>query len=448
MKSLLAEKMTAEEKTVLLHQLSQVRNAGSDLVNTVIAMNPSDDDGLLLILGALARNSKDDVQRSVVDELIKRLNTVQESDSNTEQVITLNYALGNTGSELARETILQSLTHDEIEVQVSAIRSLEAHVCQPETQQALINLLHVTTEDKVLEEVVSLLIEALENQACTTVGEELLDTTVETTQRLKNPRLYEYIINYLEQLGTSEADIHIATIKQQYNYGDSQHELVSDTSFSSRIKRGSDWDDQNSVYNVVADYSQRQQDVMTYPVHKAYIWGKNLGVSKLELKMGAGAFIGAGCSGSKIFARAAAKVKVWSKTFDVAELEYSDIYTENTAHHRVYVKLGSTTYKNVDTSANISACDKDIRYEVLWSTSRRRIFGFSFDIFIFVGTLGVSLSGTVRSNANASLCLCPQYLRACVDVMPSATLRVEGSGRASLLVSICIHLQNMHACSI
>ena len=188
------------------------------------------------------------------------------------------------------------------------------------------------------------------------------------------------------------------------------------------------------MYDVVANYEQRRHDVMTYPVHKAYIWGKRLGVSKLELRMGAGAFIGAGCNGSKIFARAAAKVKVWSKIFPVAQLEYTDIYTDDTAHHRVYVKLGSKVYKDVNKVTNASACDEDIRSKILWQTERRRIFSFGFDIFIFVGSLGASISGTVRSNANATLCLCPQYLRACADITPTATLRVEGSGRASLLV--------------
>ena len=214
MASLLAANMVLEEKNVLLHQLTQVRNAGSELVNTVIGTNPSDDDGLLLILGALARDNKDDIQRLIVDELLRRSNAVQASVTGTEEVITLNYALGNTGSELALDVILESLTHGEIDVQVSAVRSLEAHVCQPVTQQGLINLLHATTEDKVLEEVVSLLIEAFDNQACTVVSDELLNVTVETAIELQNPHLYEFLIKYLKRLGTSEADIHIATIKQ------------------------------------------------------------------------------------------------------------------------------------------------------------------------------------------------------------------------------------------
>jgi len=285
MASLLVGNMATEERNVLLHQLTQVRNAGSELVNTVIGTDPSNDDGLLLILGTLARDNQDDIQHSIVDELLRRLNAVQGSGSGTEEIITY-YALGNTGSELALNALLEGLNHGEIDVQVSAIRSLEALVCQSVTQQ--INLLHETTEDKILEEVVSLLIEAFDNQACIVVSDELLNVTVEIATQLENPHLYEFLIKYLKRLHTSEANLYIATIKQQYNYGHVQHELVSDTSFDSRIKRGSEWEEQNSVYDVVANYEERRRDVVTYPVYKAYIWGKTLGVSKLQMQMGAG----------------------------------------------------------------------------------------------------------------------------------------------------------------
>ena len=73
-------------------------------------------------------------------------------------------------------------------------------------------------------------------------------------------------------------------------------------------KRGADWDESNSDYNIVSPLSERQSDVEKY-IHKAYIWGKKFGISDLNLHVGAGAFAGISKNtptefGFKIFARA------------------------------------------------------------------------------------------------------------------------------------------------
>ena len=66
-----------------------------------------------------------------------------------------------------------------------------------------------------------------------------------------------------------------------------------------RHRRGSDWDQYNPDYDIVASYSSRVKDVQDYPQHKAYIWGKRFGVSKVYAHFGAGGFIGAASNGQK-----------------------------------------------------------------------------------------------------------------------------------------------------
>ena len=66
-----------------------------------------------------------------------------------------------------------------------------------------------------------------------------------------------------------------------------------------RRRRGSDWDENNSDYDVVADYSSRKSDVLTYPLHKAYLYGKKIGISKLYAQFAAGVFVGAADNGQK-----------------------------------------------------------------------------------------------------------------------------------------------------
>ena len=66
-----------------------------------------------------------------------------------------------------------------------------------------------------------------------------------------------------------------------------------------RHRRGSDWDQYNPDYDIVASYSSRVSDVQRYPQHKAYIWGKKFGVSKVYAHFGAGGFIGAANNGQQ-----------------------------------------------------------------------------------------------------------------------------------------------------
>ena len=52
--SSLQQRMEHDEKNVLLHQLMQLSNVSLHLVKTIISTNPSDDDGIILVLGATA----------------------------------------------------------------------------------------------------------------------------------------------------------------------------------------------------------------------------------------------------------------------------------------------------------------------------------------------------------------------------------------------------------
>ena len=61
---------------------------------------------------------------------------------------------------------------------------------------------------------------------------------------------------------------------------------------STRLKRGTNWAENNGVYNLVSPLSTRQSDVRRYSNHKAYIWGKKFGVSKANVQIAVGGFIG------------------------------------------------------------------------------------------------------------------------------------------------------------
>ena len=413
--------------------MSQLEKAGSDLVDTVISANPSNDDNLLLVLGALARNNDAAIQSKVVKELLRRLNVDKSTDNSS--IVSINYALGNTGSRLAINALLSSLSHDDVNTQISAIRGLDVHANQPAVQQALITLLKTSTEDAVLEEVMAILNDALNNKVLQNPNKELLNAIVDMTIKLENANLYELIIQYLKLVGTNEAQEMISIITQQHNYGQVTNERANDMTGIPRIKRGSDWDASDSLYDSVASRSHRRRDVVNYPTHKAYIWGREHGVSKLKYKVGVGAFVGAYCGGTtnrfKNFAKAVTKAHVFGKVYNIGHLEYADYTSGNYLYHKVYLKLRSNVIININNRYDLSCRSSR---KTLWNTTRN-IFEFQHLYFIYVASLTYNVRGIADTRSTAGVCMCPLNLTACANLSLSITLRVTGGAEAMLLVS-------------
>ena len=429
--------MSEDEQDALLHQLIQLNKPESHLVDTVISINSSNDDNLVLVLGALARNNDDAIQSKVVKELLRRLSIAKSTGNSSDAVVFMNYALGNTGSRLAIDALLSSLSHEDVDTQISAIRGLDIHVDQSPVQQALIILLKTSTEDAVLEEVLTILVDAFNNKVLRNPSKELLNAIVDMIIKVENANLYELLIQYLRLLGTNEAQGMINIIMQQHNYGQVTNDRVSDVADGSRIKRGSDWDQSSSDYDLVASLAQRRDDVRTYPTHKAYIWGDKLGIKQLNLKVGAGAFVGAYCDKTnnhlKVFGKVVAKLHVLGSDINIAHFEYSDYTSGNYLYHKVYARLGSTVIKNINAAYTVCKNSK----ETLWDRSIT-VFDRNFDHFLYITTMSFDIRATATTTMTAGFCMCASSLNACVDLKPYVSLRLTGGGYANFLVSYIV----------
>ena len=435
--SALKKTLDEDERSALLYQLIQMSNASAELVNTLITLNPSNyDDNMILVLGALAKNNSYAIQSTIVNELLKRL----KNTTNIDIIAMLTYALGNTGSKLALDTLLCGLQYDSFDIQISAIRSLSVHLDQPVVQEHIINLLESIEEDKILEEILMILLDSFNNDVLTSPNEDLLNATVKAAIALENSNLYELLIIYLQQIKTEKLDYYVVTIKQQHNYGDVKRDTTGNYEHDSRVKRGSGWDESNSRYDLVATYSQRRSDVSNYPYHKAYLYDRAFGYSKLTFTVGIGAFAG-GYYGSnsnkrsKVYAKYGSRFQVFGKNFDVGNLEYYDKTTGNSRTHKWFAKFGSRVHTSQSNTNNLgNDCDKSSRN--LWSVSDFTIFNVEIPIFVFVGTLNVYLTGYVgsRGDASTTVCACTNVLQTCADVKLSLKVTVGGGASASLLV--------------
>ena len=115
------QKLEDDERSILLFQLMQVRNTSLHLVSIIVTANPSNNDGIILVLGTLARNSEYNIQKIIINELLERFYSASTLINSTEALVTLTYALGNSGSKLAINPLLSNLQHEDIDVQISAI---------------------------------------------------------------------------------------------------------------------------------------------------------------------------------------------------------------------------------------------------------------------------------------------------------------------------------------
>ena len=428
--------MSEHERDTLLHQLVQVNKAGPDLIDSIISTNPSNEDSLILVLGALARNNDVAIERTVVKELLRQL-SVAKTTGNNNEVIAINYALSNTGSRLAIDALLSSLSLDDVDTQISVIRGLDVHLDQPAVQQALTVLLEKSTEDAVLEEVLGILKDAFNNKVLRDPSKELLGAIGDMAIKIENANLYELLIQYLKLVGTDETQEIINTIMQLHNYGHLTIEYIGNAPGDSRIKCGAQWNsNSSSYYDLVASYSQRRNDTLSYPTHKAYIWGDKYGIDNFHAKVGVGAFIGAYCNGTtihfKVFGKAVTKVYVLGRDYNIGHLEYADYVSGIYLHHKIYVKLGPSVLVNVNDRYDLS-CRSSQRS--LWDVSGRSIFDFEYRYIVYVAPITFTIRGTVGTGCTTGVCMCPLHLTACVNLRPSITLLITGGAEANLLVS-------------
>lgn len=436
LKSALRKNLNEDERKALLHQLGLLKNANLDLVNTIISSIHTNDDDIILVLGALARNNNFTIQKVITDELSKRLNTVL-SSNNIETASTLIYALGNSGSKLASFPLLSTLKYDNVDIKICVIRSLSLYLDQPIVQEAIVSLLPSADEEKVLEEILKILIDAFEHKILTNPSEELVGTIINSAAQLEDPNLYELLIKYLHLLKINENDVYLDLLKQPYNNGELQHHING----TSRVKRGSDWDQSYSGYDVVASLYERRNDVTMYPDHRAYIWGKTFGGSKLNLKVGAGAFAGLYLSSTtirgKFFSRVVAKVNVFGISINVVDILSNSNVSNGIQINKIYVKQGNSVSKNSNKQIKL---DSNPTRDTTPLSDSKKIFHKSWPIFVYVGTLHVYIEGALTYGVNlgtyASTSYPPPTVEGSISAKFSFGLRVSGGTYATLLVSL------------
>ena len=196
----------------------------------------------------------------------------------------------------------------------------------------------------------------------------------------------------------------------------------------------------------MASLASRQSDVLNHPNHRAYIWGKKLGVSKAYLKAATGVFFGRSndCENMKGYAKVYAEGKLLSRRRTLANIE---ILLQKTAYRidgRLYAEIGGNTV--VNRNLYVNGANQCSTYNTHLSRSRYRLFSFTYSIFVYIGSVGVTIHVDLGMSVSFDAGLCTSssvysLASGTAGFIPQINLYAGGSAHVTLLVRINISLQ-------
>ena len=434
-----------EEKTTLTSHIAFAKNPHLKFVKMVeqfISLDATSADPLLLAYGSLASSGSGATEQHIISFLLQRLDSIRELANNTWPLIHLIHALGNSGSKLCIEAVVPFLHHQDLDVQLAAIGAMGMHTTEPKVQDAFTDILRLATMEEQVETITQTLIEGLEHRSKADGEEdspdsEMLLFLVYGAMQSNNTKLHELVLHYLQQLNTQDAREFIDTLsdyvsKNPGSEGNTYYVHEENSTDKSRVRRGSDWDASNSIYNLVASYAQRKSDVQTYPLHKAYIWGKKFGLNKIYMQVAAGGFAGikTGGTGYKLFAKAIAQGHAFGKTATALRAEFLRRRSGNSIYQKIYAKVVGKTLIN---EAGYLPFGCNSVTKTLYSTNIK-VFYLKFSVFIYVGTLDFYVGLYAKLSLHLKLSFCETSVKACATLIPRARLRIEGGASATIIV--------------
>ena len=385
--------------------------------------------GLLLSFGALASNAQSEVQYKVTSFLLGLQETlVLTSTTDTTGLVHLILAMGNTGSVNVINDILSYVNSEIKELQQASIRALLKFTYLETVRSTLVEVLDMHPDEETLILITHTIVKGHRYLADHDIEISpeanylLIQSLVLAVLRFNNTDLAMLVASYVEEQGFSMVN-----------------------TLQSRPKRGtSHWNSSSSSeYNLVASLSSRQSDVTNYQKHTAYLYGKTLGISQANLKAAAGVFFGLSddCEDMKGYAKFYAEANILSKKRSLADIQILLQKTDTIIHGKIYVEIAWNTLINEDRTVNGSNSTYCCTYSTSLTRNRYPLIGFTYSIFIYVGTVDIDihlyLGMEVKFDAQACASVSDYNLASgTAGIVPQVKFSVEGSASVTLLVCI------------
>ena len=437
--------MNDEEVETVTIYIALVANPQPQLVaelENMISSDPHSGDPLLLAYSGIISRASPDLQQRMTLFLTNRL---PQAEINRTSLIHHILALGNTASPRVTSSLIDYLGHPDEDVQLTSILAMRFLMNEPSIQKSLKDLLtqsHVT-EDHLSMIAKSLLygVERAElNHQKMPFSSDFAEALALSTLGTENEGLHAAFTNYLQAINTDDS---LALLKL-FRYAKTK-DFGENESNHTRFRRGTQWDENNSVYNLVAPLAERREDVSKYQHKLSYIWGKQFGGGDINAQVAAGGFAGVSdINKYKLFGHAVAKANCYDHSLTILEFLVLHKQEGTAIESRIYANIIGITLVDLSQESDSKVCrnlDKD-----LYEGKEYTIFEFTYSIFIVVGTLNFGLKATAQFTTGMYLEACVSgtlsledgasgTLTAAVGLTPTLTLTVSASGDVEIVVS-------------
>ena len=378
---------------------------------------------LLLAYGALLSRASPELQHRMILFLFDRL---PEAEKNNYSLIHHILSLGNTASPKMSDFLVNYLSHSQVDVQLSTILAMRFIMDDALIQVSLKEFL---SGPKVTADHLTMIGKALlyGTERAKVNGEkkpyssDIAQLLVLSALGTSNDELISSLTSYLETINT-EHSTSLLHYMQNSN--------------TTRFRRGTNWAESKSVYDLVESSTDRVNDTKQYPSYISYIWGKQLGGKDINIQVAAGVFAGANDTGDyKLFGHAVAKAHCYDYTLTMLEFLVMRKKDELSTVSDLYAIVMGNTVKKVHVDQDSTVCKT--YDEPVYEAKEYTIFDFTYSVFVVVGTLDFELTAHAHFTAGLYVEFCEGKGRitAGAGLSPTLTLTVAASGDLEVAVS-------------
>lgn len=377
-------------------QMAFIANPYSETTNRlekiILARNDCTD-SLILAYGAqcatLSDRSKDRCTKFLLNQYYHQLN-----NSCSNGLVHVIHSLGNTKSDATVNLLVNLLNYNDVEVSKTALYALRHHIQLPFVQSKIAELLtNLSYHEDIMDTTLQALISKAEVEQVSDQNIEIVQQLTHALQARKNKEFQQLLRNHPKLIPQSikKADKH----KRQVTNDD-------------------DLDDK-----------ALQNDNTMYPLHKNRSWSDQIGPDNINLKLECNAFYGCGSGRAfRMHGKVAAVANIFgiSYTIFTAKVLNERSPSASSSHSHVYAAIGD--YVLINVKAEDSFDNK------IYTSPEIKLINLEHEIFVFVGMVRFYISLYAQLSVTASL----QSIGS-IRMGPEVTLRVEGGGSQSILVS-------------
>ena len=422
------------ERNSLTLAVASIAHPSLELIEELEDMITESDEtsSLLLAYGALVANVGPDKELEMVMFLINR---IPKKGINSEVLIHVLHALGNTQSLTAMQYILPHTQNREEAVVLAAVTALRLFTGIPLVQQQFMYILgNFTYSVSLVSTVVDSLRDGYSLNREMTFSPELIEILVSVTNSLGDTGLQREVVAFLRSIDNSEI----------LAYADMINTEIEEDSSRGKRSSTSDWDSTSSAYNALIPASERAQDVRDFPNHLGYLWnmyvGRYTGSHRFYLQASAGAFAGFDNNFNfKVKGKAIVLAHVLGRERELLNVLGSYTIRNGQTGKKLYAKFGPAIVLDIDQSP-VNSFTEDFPLP----SNRKTLFSSSYTVPVWVISVTLSVNvdvgieGSLQLSAKVSSEEAPKGI---ATVTPTAYASVDARASVPVLGVSCNAIQ-------